>query len=87
MGMAIGHFLCLAGGGHKGPHPHTQGSGATGGGGQEVEGTALAAGSGCLSQPVLLPRQLGEVWVWWGLAGGLQEGPVLPKNADPSVVK
>lgn len=40
-----------------------------------------------LHPSVLPPGQLGEVWVWWGLAGELQEGPVLSKNADPGVVK
>lgn len=46
------------------------------------------AGSCCpLPHFILLPGQLGEVWVWWGLAGELQEGPVLSKNADPGVVK
>lgn len=87
----MGHFLHLAGGGHKGPppYPRLRDRLVVREAREHWIGTA---GSCCLLPPqpypsVLLPGQLGEVWVWWGLAGKLQEGPVLSKNSDPGVVK
>lgn len=76
----MGYFLHSAGCGHKGTDR---------GRAKRPESTGLAQLAAVAPYPhfILLPGQLGEVWVWWGLAGELQEGPVLSKNADPGVVK